>query len=517
MENILQSILALLPIIWLIVALSGLKMAGHKACIGALIVSAVLALFFWKMPALDCASAALEGALMALWPIILVIIAAIFTYNLSLHTGAMDVIKQMITGVSADSRVLALLVGWCFSGFLEGMAGFGTAVAIPAGMLAGMGMNPLTAAVICLLANAAPTAFGSIGIPTVTLAKVTGLEAAPLALLTVEQLAPYMILVPFIMVALVGGGLKAIKGVFGVTLVASLSFFIPELAVAKFLGAELPVVVGSVCSLACTIGAAKLFGKNKPVPEAYDMRAHLPEHMEITGKKALVSWLPFLLIFVFLLLISKLIPPLYAVLNEIHTTATIFTGPNASPYTFTWIATPGVVIFLAAVIGGLAQGASGGEMWKVLVSTVKQMSKTIVTIIAVLATARIMSYSGMISAIAALFVGVAGGFYPFVAPIIGALGAFVTGSGTSAEVLLGKLQVEAALAVGATPGWLAAANTLGACIGKIISPQCISIAVAATGMDGQDGKILGTVIKWAVGMLVVACLISGLLQGVFVA
>ena len=126
-EIVLKGVLSLLPIIWLIVALTGLKMAGHKACVGALIITIVESLFLWKMPAVDCATSALEGFASALWPIILVIIAAIFTYNLSLKTGAMDVIKQMLTGVSADKRVLVLLIGWCFGGFMEGMAGFGTA------------------------------------------------------------------------------------------------------------------------------------------------------------------------------------------------------------------------------------------------------------------------------------------------------------------------------------------------------------------------------------------------------
>ena len=143
--SILQSVLTLLPILWLIVALAVLKIPGHKACLVALVIAAALALTLWHMPVVDCVTSALEGFAAALWPIILVIIAAIFTYNLSLRTGAMDVIKRLLTNVSSDQRVLILLIGWCFGGFLEGMAGFGTAVAIPASMLAGMGMKPITA------------------------------------------------------------------------------------------------------------------------------------------------------------------------------------------------------------------------------------------------------------------------------------------------------------------------------------------------------------------------------------
>lgn len=146
---------------------------------------------------------------MAAWPDILVIIAAVFLYNLSLHTGKMEVIKQMITSVSGDKRLLVLLIGWCFGGFMEGMAGFGTAIAIPAGMLAGMGFPPLLACLVCLVANGTPTPFGSIGIPTVTLANLVGLDNATLAFTETLQLAPLMILSPFLMVILTGGGVKA--------------------------------------------------------------------------------------------------------------------------------------------------------------------------------------------------------------------------------------------------------------------------------------------------------------------
>ncbi|NCB63128.1 MAG: L-lactate permease [Clostridia bacterium] len=509
----LYGILALLPIIWLIVALSGLKMAGHKACVIALAVTVVLSLALWKMPPADCATSALEGFATALWPIILVIIAAIFTYNLSLKTGAMDVIKQMLTGVSADKRVLILLIGWCFGGFLEGMAGFGTAIAIPASMLAGMGMNPLLSCVVCMLANAFPTAFGSVGIPTVTLVSVTGLDALTLSFTTVVQMVPFMILVPFLMVIVGGGGPKALKGMVGITLVSGVSFVIPELLVSRFIGPELTVIVGCVVSLLCTLLMAKM-RSGKEVPAEYDMRAGLPPKTEITTGKAVISWLPFILIFVLLLVTSKLVPPVNDVLAAIKTSVKISTAPGAGPTSFSWINTPGIMIFIAAIIGGIAQKASPKLMGEVFVATVKQMSKTIVTIMSVLAVAKIMTYSGMISNIADFFVSITGRFYPFVAPVIAALGAFVTGSGTSTEVLLGALQTEAASAIGASPYWLAAANSVGAGIGKIVSPQCVATAVAAVGLAGQDSKLLGAVIKWALLLLVLACLVIGLLGGV---
>ena len=174
-------LLALVPIIWLVVMLLCFKWPAWKAAIGSFVLSCVLAFAWWHLPAAQIATASLEGFLMALWPIVLVIIAAVFTYNLCVRTGAMDVIGSMITSISSDRRLLALLVAWCFGGFMEGMAGFGTAVAIPAGMLAGLGFEAVPAVLICLLANGVPTPYGSIGIPTVSVAGLVGLDSLHLA------------------------------------------------------------------------------------------------------------------------------------------------------------------------------------------------------------------------------------------------------------------------------------------------------------------------------------------------
>ncbi len=511
---LLKSVLTLLPIMWLVVALTALKLPGHRACLAALVIAVVLALTLWQMPVVDCATSALEGFAAALWPIILVIIAAIYTYNLSLRTGAMEVIKRMLAGVSQDKRVIILLIGWCFGGFLEGMAGFGTAIAIPASMLVVMGMDAAPACLVCMLANAFPTAFGSVGIPTVTLSNVTGLDPMPLAFMTVVQMLPFMILVPFLMVIAGGGGVKALKGVTGLTLAAGMAFVLPQLLVAKFLGPELAVIVGSVVSLAVTLGLARM-RSGKPIPAEYDMGAPAPAQ-DGAGKDMppLTACLPFILIFVLLLLTSKLAPPVNGFLSTFSSSFKISTAESAGMTSFSWVNTPGVLIFIAAIIGGCAQRAGGKVMWEVFVATLKQMSKTIVTIMSVLAVAKIMTYSGMISDMANLFVTITGTFYPFFAPVIAALGAFVTGSGTNTEVLLGRLQTEAAGAIGASQFWLAAANSTGAGIGKILSPQCIATAAAAVGLTGQDSKLLAAVLKWALLMLVLACLVVGLLQGV---
>lgn len=495
-------LLAMLPIIWLIIALSGLKMAGHVACPIALIITAVEALFLWKQKIIDVLTGGLEGFAMAIWPICLVIVAAVFTYNLVVHTKNMELIKKMLTSVSKDKRILVLIISWGFGGFMEGMAGFGTAVAIPAGILCGLGFEPIFAAMICLVANTTPVAFGSIGIPTVTAANVTGFSPHMTASYVVLQLAIMVILVPFFLVFITGKhegakGLGDYKEILFITLMSGVSFLIPQYLTAKFIGAELPAVIGSVCSMAVTIILAKVMLNGKS--SKFDVEIEEKEdERSLTVKDALVAWSPFILVLVFLLLTSTLVPAIHDPLSAIKSNVPIYTGEGAAPYTFTWVATPGVLILIAAFIGGIIQKCPIGEIFGVLGKTIVQMLKTIITIMAVLATAKIMGYSGMTQSIADFIVRVTGSFYPLVAPLIGSIGTFVTGSSTSSSVLFSKLQASTGAELNINQIWLVAANTVGSTAGKIISPQSIAVATAATATVGKESEILTKVIKYFV-------------------
>ena len=495
-------LLAMLPIIWLIIALSGLKMAGHVACPIALIITAVEALFLWKQKIIDVLTGGLEGFAMAIWPICLVIVAAVFTYNLVVHTKNMELIKKMLTSVSKDKRILVLIISWGFGGFMEGMAGFGTAVAIPAGILCGLGFDPIFAAMICLVANTTPVEFGSIGIPTVTAANVTGFSPHMTASYVVLQLAIMVILVPFFLVFITGKhegakGLGDYKEILFITLMSGVSFLIPQYLTAKFIGAELPAVIGSVCSMAVTIILAKVMLKGKS--SKFDVEIEEKEdERSLTVKDALVAWSPFILVLVFLLLTSTLVPAIHDPLSAIKSNVPIYTGEGAAPYTFTWVATPGVLILIAAFIGGIIQKCPIGEIFGVLGKTIVQMLKTIITIMAVLATAKIMGYSGMTQSIADFIVRVTGSFYPLVAPLIGSIGTFVTGSSTSSSVLFSKLQASTGAELNINQIWLVAANTVGSTAGKIISPQSIAVATAATATVGKESEILTKVIKYFV-------------------
>lgn len=499
MDNqILLFFVALVPIIWLIVSLGVLKMPGHLACPIALVLTLLLSLLVWKFPFVDAMTGALEGIVMGFWPIVYIIIAAVFTYNLTTASGSMDTIKKMMTGVSSDKRILTLILAWGFGGFLEAIAGFGTAVAIPAGIMAALGFNPITAAVMCLIANTTPTAFGAIGLPVTTLAQVSGLDVMHLSFVVAIQLFVLILIIPFVLVAISGGGIKGIKGVFGITLASGLAFALPQIVVAKAIGAELPAVVGSLCCLGVTIFMAKKFYHKEDGEVAAE---------KVTAKEAIIAWLPFIFVFLFIILCSSLVPPVNNALNAIKTSIPIYTGEGAKPYTFAWIACPGTLIIVATYLGGLCQGLSFKEISVILGKTIKQMSKTALTVCSIVGLAKVMGYSGMISIIATVLVALTGHFYPLIAPIIGALGTFVTGSDTSANVLFGQLQVEAATAIGSDPYWIAAANMAGATAGKMISPQSIAVATAATGLIGQEGRILTDTMKYCAVYVVIIGLV----------
>lgn len=505
MNSYLLFFIALIPIIWLMVSLGALKMPGHITCPITLIGTVFLAILLWKMPIGDALGATLEGTALGLWPIMIVIIAAVFTYNLSVYTKSMDTIKTMMTGITTDKRILVLILAWGFGGFLEAIAGFGTAVAIPASIMAGLGFDPIFAAIICLIANTTPTAFGAIGIPVSTLAKVTGLDPGILSYAVALQLGVLIAIVPIILVMITGKSLKAIKGMFWIALASGLGFAIPEVLAAKYMGAELPALLGSIVSMGVTIWMAKVFYKDTAAKDVE----------KIPAKQGLLAWIPFILVFLIIILTSPLLPAINSALTKIQTSVPIYTGPGGKPFTFIWIATPGTLIIIATFIGGLIQGAKASEILGVLLNTAKQMTKSAITILSIVALAKVMGYSGMIKSIAIVIVAVTGDFYPLIAPIIGALGTFVTGSDTSSNVLFGGLQVEVAKSLHMSPYWLAAANTGGATAGKMISPQSIAVATAATGLQGAEGKILNATLKFCLAYVIVLGLIAYFGAGVF--
>lgn len=497
MNDYMLFAIAMIPVLWLIVSLGVLKMPAHKTCSFTVILTLAIAIICWRMKFIDGITATVEGMAIALWPILLVIVAALFTYNLAVETKTMDVIKKMLSSITTDKRIQVLILAWGFGGFLEAVAGYGTAVAIPASILASLGFNPLFAAVICLLANTVPTAFGALGIPVTTLATVTGLEVVHLSYVTSIQLAGFIVLIPFLLVILTEKSIKALKGVIGITLVSGITFAVPQIFIAKYLGADLPALVASICSMACTILMAKAMNKEK-VETKKD---------KIGLKEGVLAWLPYILLCGLILIASPLVPSINSLLAKASSNIHIYTGDATSTTAFSWINTPGMMILIATFIAGLIQKLKFTYMLDVLKRTVIQLKTSFITIMSIVAISKIMSHSGMTSSISFGLCAITGSFYPLIAPLLGAIGTFVTGSDTSANILFGALQTEAAKSLSIDPYWIAAANTAGATAGKMISPQSIAIATSATGLIGSEGKILSTTVKYCLGYVIILGLI----------
>lgn len=497
MNDYMLFAIAMIPVLWLIVSLGVLKMPAHKTCSFTVILTLAIAIICWRMKFIDGITATVEGMAIALWPILLVIVAALFTYNLAVETKTMDVIKKMLSSITTDKRIQVLILAWGFGGFLEAVAGYGTAVAIPASILASLGFNPLFAAVICLLANTVPTAFGALGIPVTTLATVTGLEVVHLSYVTSIQLAGFIVLIPFLLVILTEKSIKALKGVVGITLVSGITFAVPQVFIAKYLGADLPALVASICSMACTILMAKAMNKEK-VETKED---------KIGLKEGILAWLPYILLCGLILIASPLVPSINSLLAKAISNIHIYTGDATSTTAFSWINTPGMMILIATFIAGLIQKLKFTYMLDVLKRTIIQLKTSFITIMSIVAISKIMSHSGMTSSISFGLCAITGSFYPLIAPLLGAIGTFVTGSDTSANILFGALQTEAAKSLSIDPYWIAAANTAGATAGKMISPQSIAIATSATGLIGSEGKILSTTVKYCLGYVIILGLI----------
>jgi len=497
MNELLLLSVSVAPIVWLFLAFCVFHMPGHVACPLALLLAAFLAFFILGLGPAELFTAALEGAIFALWPILLVVISAMILYKYSVETGGMETIKSFLTGISSDKRVLTLILAWGFGGFLEGIAGFGVPVLIPGSILVALGFNPMLAVVTCLVANSMPTPFAAVGTPVAALSGVTGLDPGVLGTGIAMQLFIPCIILPFFLVMLVGGGFRGIKGVAFITLISGLSFALPILLISKFLGPELPTLLGSVCAIICTTAASKKLCRQDVHNKQFQVET---APVKITGGAAPVSLfqacLPFALVLIIVTAIS-LIGPLHDALANVGFDAVVYAGEGGHVLNFAVLITPGVLILISIVIAAFLQGRRLSELIRIAGSTVYESRKTAVTIITIVAMAKIMDYSGMTAAIAMMLIAVFAGYYPFVAPVIGMLGTFITGSDTTCAILFGSLQAGAARAIGVDPAWIASSNLSAAAAGKMISPQSVAIGLRIGGLDGREGEIIRKTLKYA--------------------
>lgn len=487
-------ILAIVPILLLIVLMAFFKMPGDRSSVISLIVTMLIALFGFHFAIDDLACSFLYGALKAVSPILIIIVMAIFSYNVLLKTRKMEIIKQQFTSISTDKSIQVLLLTWGFGGLLEAMAGFGTAVAIPAAILISLGFKPVFSAVVSLIANSVATAFGAIGTPVLVLAKETSLDVQNLSTNVVLQLSVLMFLIPLVLLFLTDPKLKSLpKNLFLALLVGGVSLTSQYMA-ARYMGAESPAIIGSILSIIVIVIYGKLTAPKEERARKNPLRT----------KDILNAWSIYLLILLLIILTSPLFPGLRHTLeNNWVTRISLPVGDSTLNYTISWLTHAGVLLFIGTFIGGLIQGAGVKEMFTVLWHTVKQLKKTFITVICLVGLSTIMDTAGMIAVIATALATATGSLYPLFAPVIGCLGTFITGSDTSSNILFGKLQASVAGHINVSPDWLSAANTVGATGGKIISPQSIAIATSASNQQGKEGEILKAAIPYALAYVVI--------------
>lgn len=496
----MELVFAILPVLLLIFLMAVLKMSGDKSSVISLGVTILVALFAFGFPVKDLFYSFLYGALKAVSPILFIIVMAIFSYNVLLKTGRMEIIKEQFSSISTDKSIQVLLLTWGFGGLLEAMAGFGTAVAIPAAILISLGFKPVFSAVVSLIANSVATAFGAIGTPVLVLAKETNLDVMNLSANIVLQLSVLMFLIPLVLLFLTDPKVKSLpKNLFLAFLVGAVSLVTQYLA-ARYMGAESPAIIGSIASIIVIVVFGKLTssGKNKaPVKK-----------LSLDFRKIANAWSIYLLILVLIILTSPIFPVLRHTLSNNWVTEIVFPiNGLRTVYAISWLTHAGVLLFVGTFVGGLIQGASVKDLFVVLWNTIKQLKKTFVTVICLVGLSTIMDYSGMIAVIATALATATGALYPLFAPVIGCLGTFITGSDTSSNILFGKLQSSVAGQIHVNPDWLSAANTVGATGGKIISPQSIAIATSASNQQGKEGEILKAAIPYALAYVVITGII----------
>ncbi len=468
--------------------------------------AAVVALFAYGMPASMVVSAALYGAAYGVLPIGWIVFTAILLYRLTLETGKFEIIKDSVASLTGDQRVQALLIAFAFGAFLEGAAGFGTPVAVAAAMLAGLGFPPFFAAGICLLANTSPVAFGSIGIPLVMLQTVTGLPMMSISANVGRICAPLALIVPAYLM-LVMGGVKALRAVWPAALVAGVTFAGTEFFVSNFIGPYLAALVGAIVSLAALVFLLKFW---KP---AQSVAATPHRH---THGNVLMAWLPYGMLVIFVLLwgvdsVKALLdkatvifdwPGLHNLVQRIPPVVAK-PSPYAARYTLNLLSASGSACLFSVLASAIALRVSPALLMKCVRDTAKQLALPTVTIASVVALAYLMNYSGATTTLGLVIAGT-GSMFPFFSPLLGWLGVFLTGSDTSANALFGPLQVVTATRLGLNPVLMAAANSGGGVVGKMISLQSIAVAAAATGMHrSEEGKLFRFTLRHSIFLAVV--------------
>ena len=524
----LSALVAAIPVVVLLAALAFFHVKAHVAALLGLCLALAIAVGVYGMPLSMAGATAAYGAAFGLLPIGWIILNAIFIYDLTVRTGKFEVVKDTIAGLAGDRRIQVLLIAFAFGAFIEGAAGFGTPVAISAAMLIGLGFRPLAAAGLALIGNTAPVAYGALGTPIITLAKVTGLNEGLLSAMTGRQLPLFSLIVPFWLVWAMAG-FRGMLGVWPACLVAGLSFAIPQFVVSNFFGPSLVDIVAAASAILCTYLFLKVWQpkevwrfkeeREQGVAPAGGARVSLgAAARQHSASEAFMGWMPWLVLSVFVFvwglpavktwmngifnptfdvpLLHNLVLKAPPVAAKVH--------PEAAKFSLNLLSATGTGLLLAGVVAGLWLGLRPRELLKTYLGTLRRVRYSLLTIAAMLALGFTTRYSGSDSTMGLAFAST-GPLFPFFSPLLGWLGVALTGSDTSSNVLFGNLQVVSAQQIGMSPVLAASANSAGGVMGKMIDAQSIVVASVATKQDGQEGSILRYVFWHS---LALACLVG---------
>ena len=533
----LSALVAVIPLATLFVLLGVFRVKAWKAALVGLVLSIVLAVLVWRMPPLQTLSATAEGALYGIVPILWILVNALWVYRLTVVTGWFEVLGDRIRAISDDQRILAILIAFCFGALLESLAGFGAPVAISIAMLVAAGMKPLKAAIVSLLANTAPVAFGAMAAPIIALSGVTGIDVHLLSQMAGRQTPFLAVFVPLILVFIVDG-VRGVRQTWPVAVVAGIAFAASQFVTANFIAVEITDVVASVVTVIAVLvmlrfwkpsstlvfdaedreagaASASLAAATGPTRTGSGTGLQVTEAVKVdtaTRTRGNLTWnavLPYVVIIVVFSIAQ--IPVVKQFLASAVTLVFPWPGleivnaagdPVATTFSLNVIGTGGTLLLLSGIIVALAYRIRPKDALAAYGHTLHQLRFTIVTVVAVLALAYVMNLSGQTQSLGAALAAT-GGFFALLSPAIGWLGVAITGSDTSSNALFGLLQVTAAEKAGLDPILMAATNSSAGVLGKMLSPQNLAVAAAAAGMAGKEGDLFRKLIWWSLGLLVV--------------
>jgi lactate permease len=523
-----SSIFAVLPLLSLFVLLGGVRMKAHWASLISLAVAVVVAIAVYGMPFGQALDAGAEGAAFGFFPIMWIVINALWIFNMTVETGDFAVLRRAFSSVSNDQRVQVVMIAFCFGALLEALAGFGTPVAICGVMLVGLGFRPIKAVAVALIADTAPVAFGAIAIPIITLATVTGLPKHALSQMVGRQVPFLAFLVPFVLVYVIDGR-RGLRDSWPAAVVAGGVFAVVQFATSNYISTELTDIVASLASAGALVALLRVWSprahEDSTVPVArpggpaiaggaqadawLERRVGADEGRPLSTGAMLRAFVPYMIIIVVLGVCS-----LHAVALQLDKVTNAITWPGlhvldakgkppaSEIYKLNWLTAAGSQLFVCGLLTAAALRISPRRALAVYAATFKLLIWAIVTVCSVLGLAYVMNLAGMTITLGMWAAG-AGGFFAFLSPIVGWFGTAVTGSDTSSNSLFGALQVAAAHHARLSPTLLAAANSSGGVMGKMVSPQNLAIGAAAVGLAGREGDIFRKVIGWSLLFLLI--------------